>query len=788
MRNAMKKFVAVVLTFAMLLGMTTVAFATTQNHNIVGYNPEWPVSLRVHHTRAPGLDDPNVISPGFPSPLPGPSPIVPGLGAPVVGAHWFAQRLTIPAGNISDAEMSAVQNFIINGVGALPEGWYMTSAVIGPIETTSAGLAYFPAGNATTAGTIQHAVANVPTGAGFAACTNAMGHGSWFVWEELSGQANCPHTGTNRQFVNVYNNAEPPAVIGQELATSTIHNPFFVDLPTWVHRPNDNIVSPPVCTAVPPAEYPDLCDNPTCPLCSMPPGYWVQNVNVFPKPASPPPMTKEPGTAVPGVVNGRYVNVHPWTIEVGIPSAMATMVTNPDYPATSTDPQIPALNPLFHPINNPPGGPLPVSLAGSEDPDVLIGEGNLPATAGVHPNSFIVIRDILDYRTRLYDQHATLVGLDAIAHHISINITNLAGADVPLLRGDHWQLVSHEFEPGDTLPGGGVVPATVEFYPGQTPPGAHPGVQVFWIHFLAGSLELLHPHANNEDARISVDFRTVVDLEVGQLGVVENDFDLYISHTPGYRYGDNRPGGGLPGEEFYGIRARKVNQTGAYLEGAVFYLFRADQMQAPNAQGQRFPLGWDGTNRPANLTTAGSTAQGAALAAPIRTTVSGAPVDDDPISVTVPTALGGGTYTGQLGQTAGLAFFNGLPAIQEIEIDDVEGFFPNSTHADARNRVGAYYIFELYAPDGYRSIDGFRRIEIIAPPSPNSNVTVGDPNAEPPIEGVLQLVIVVTNTREFELPLTGGAGTIMFTAAGVSLMGGAGLFLFLARKKEKVQK
>jgi LPXTG-motif cell wall-anchored protein len=49
----------------------------------------------------------------------------------------------------------------------------------------------------------------------------------------------------------------------------------------------------------------------------------------------------------------------------------------------------------------------------------------------------------------------------------------------------------------------------------------------------------------------------------------------------------------------------------------------------------------------------------------------------------------------------------------------------------------------------------------------------------------LRTNLTITNTRDFVLPLTGGAGTLMFTAAGVSLMGGAGLFLFLARKKDK---
>jgi len=771
MRNAMKKFVAAVLTLSMLLGMSVTVFAATPPPpNLTGMDPTADVSLRIHHTRGHDLNgDPlnntMMISPGHTV-----NPTVP-LGRPVVGATWHAVRITVPAGNITPAQMAALENRIVNNAG---DAW--GAGLLTGFAATSEVLTQLTSGPGTDSSLLP--TPPVPPLAGIAEFSSTAiagavashgggtGQGVWFVWETLRTTGtltDCPHNGTNpvyRPRVNLGTVADPI----WEWVPSQIHDPFLVNLPTWVHR-----TSP---------DNPNM--NHATPLPGAPaPGYWVYHVNVWPKPPAPPPLNKTPGSAVPGIVDGNFITTLPWTIYAGVPSeTRRAQDPGPGY----------EVNPLFHPINNPL---LPSSLVGAGG---ATAPGNLPGD-GTTPASFVVIRDILDYRIRLqgFDELApqSAASLAAMRAAMIVDVydpttnTVLIPATGAGSIYASWQLVSHHFGPSAALPGGGTVPATHNPIPNPDgslgPAVAHPGVQVFWIHFT--NLDPLYQVAGNADARIRVRFNTVTELDVAQLGVIDNDFSFYASRNPGANFGDV---GTLPGSDLYGINVSKRTPTTQALDGAVFYLFRADQMQAPDANGNRIPIGW-GTAPfampvviPAAIVTNPNSGT-ADPAAPIRHTVSGAHIaaPGTPLTVTPP---GGFTYTTLPSQlVAGQALFLGLPPIVEMSVGGTVGLHPNSTHADALNRIGAYYIFERFAPAGYTSIQGFRRIEIIDEGG-SANVL---PNATPPVTSV---PFIVTNTREFELPLTGGAGTIMFTAAGVSLMGGAGLFLFLARKKEKVQK
>ncbi|MCL2547305.1 MAG: SpaH/EbpB family LPXTG-anchored major pilin [Oscillospiraceae bacterium] len=94
----------------------------------------------------------------------------------------------------------------------------------------------------------------------------------------------------------------------------------------------------------------------------------------------------------------------------------------------------------------------------------------------------------------------------------------------------------------------------------------------------------------------------------------------------------------------------------------------------------------------------------------------------------------------------GRAFFYGLPA-------------------------GIYYLYEYAAPDGYRRLTAPMQVEIRAD-----------------VVSPYLVEVTVTNIREGRMPLTGGTGTLIFTAVGLVLVGGALLLVVLMGKKKKKEK
>ena len=92
--------------------------------------------------------------------------------------------------------------------------------------------------------------------------------------------------------------------------------------------------------------------------------------------------------------------------------------------------------------------------------------------------------------------------------------------------------------------------------------------------------------------------------------------------------------------------------------------------------------------------------------------------------------------------------------------------------------LGTYYLKESKAPAGYNLLQ--TAVEF----------TLADENAD----GVLNNdddniynTISVQNTKGFDLPITGGMGTVVFTAVGIVLMAG-GVLLIVAMKKKSTQK
>ena len=117
--------------------------------------------------------------------------------------------------------------------------------------------------------------------------------------------------------------------------------------------------------------------------------------------------------------------------------------------------------------------------------------------------------------------------------------------------------------------------------------------------------------------------------------------------------------------------------------------------------------------------------------------------------------------------------------------DDIEDGIPVSgaipvavfaaTDANGLARIygipaGTWYLYEYAAPEGFRRIT--RAIQI----------TLGEDVADD--DYIVE--IIFPNERGFDLPMTGGAGTIMFTIGGLVLIGGAvALLMFAPKKKEK---
>lgn len=94
---------------------------------------------------------------------------------------------------------------------------------------------------------------------------------------------------------------------------------------------------------------------------------------------------------------------------------------------------------------------------------------------------------------------------------------------------------------------------------------------------------------------------------------------------------------------------------------------------------------------------------------------------------------------------------------------------------------GTYYVTETKAPDGYNK--------------PNSpvTITITDVDGEGKLDGKPTngdttydngyVTLDIVNTKGFQLPTTGGMGTLLFTAGGVAIMGAAIILFIVLRKR-----
>ena len=97
--------------------------------------------------------------------------------------------------------------------------------------------------------------------------------------------------------------------------------------------------------------------------------------------------------------------------------------------------------------------------------------------------------------------------------------------------------------------------------------------------------------------------------------------------------------------------------------------------------------------------------------------------------------------------------------------------------------LGTYYLTETRAPDGgYNKLNQAVTIEI------KDDDLDGEPTNKDSSEyGDGYVAVDVTNTKGFQLPTTGGMGTVLFTAGGIAIMGAAVLLFFVLKRKAAKQ-
>ena len=100
--------------------------------------------------------------------------------------------------------------------------------------------------------------------------------------------------------------------------------------------------------------------------------------------------------------------------------------------------------------------------------------------------------------------------------------------------------------------------------------------------------------------------------------------------------------------------------------------------------------------------------------------------------------------------------------------------------------AGTYYLKETKAPAGYNKIS--TPIEITIADSDNDGgVEVKKDELVTDDLETGRVPVTVQNSQGFELPNTGGIGTVLFTAVGVVLMGAGLVMFFLNRKRRKAE-
>ncbi len=112
------------------------------------------------------------------------------------------------------------------------------------------------------------------------------------------------------------------------------------------------------------------------------------------------------------------------------------------------------------------------------------------------------------------------------------------------------------------------------------------------------------------------------------------------------------------------------------------------------------------------------------------------------------------------------------------------------TSADVKGKLtlsgldlGTYYLTETKAPEGgYNKLNQAATIEI-----KDADLNGKPTNGTSDEYGDGYVAVDVKNTKGFQLPTTGGMGTVLFTAGGIAIMGAAVLLFFVLKRKAAKQ-
>jgi len=774
MRKAMKPFIALVLTVAMILGTGVTVFAglpsPTPAPTPFGQNPppppggnpfdfgaqrnpNQPVMLTVNHVI--GLQTPPIAGPWVSGP---PA----GTMEAVEGAYWRMARVQAPAafvpivptpnpaatpdpGNFQAGagEASRLPTAVANSIVA----GYLGAPVVGadgvtrrPVLASSGGANIsIPAtpGNwyVTSTGTTGNVA--IPGNDGIPATrptqpqqihVNAV-PGSHQMRTDTDGQAIFSETMLNEGgdaaggdhghgLWLVWEVEVCRYIAAADRGVTETHDiiqPFLVNLPTFLH-----------------GRQPDGTPNPTPPATPVPgqQGSWIYDVHVWPKQQGPPDTTKDLDniTALPNPnpATSRWE----WFIHIGLPADFAELE------------QIPPADVPY--IGTQPSGTFHLSVRDDLDYRIrleTITHFNLPANnpGGIAPTPAAGGANF----------HDTLV----LSVWVTCQVNGAIRIPVTNAGNVNWVTAVH------TIAG---PPESQTFFVYLTTAGRN-----YVANILADPA-----NAGIDTPRLTISFSTLATFvqEVDNLGSLTNNFVLRYGNRPEYDFGERNPGQ-RPGEEIHSLVIDKVNPSDVRLDGAVFFLFEYNQV----------------TNGIRNTD-----------AAPHRIAISG--------------GVAGSTLDIAPADFVRAADYNLVTAVPaRASSGQGQAVFMNL-------EPGIYYLYEAIAPHDpvtgsqYRRITGLRRVYIN---HANWNTCETDcTRAATPANGNIcghcgytlaqhldpahaascanftcrcrfYITFLFTNTRDFQLPMTGGIGTVLFTTAGVSLMGIAGLFLFLARKKDK---
>ena len=100
---------------------------------------------------------------------------------------------------------------------------------------------------------------------------------------------------------------------------------------------------------------------------------------------------------------------------------------------------------------------------------------------------------------------------------------------------------------------------------------------------------------------------------------------------------------------------------------------------------------------------------------------------------------------------------------------------------------GTWYLKEITAPDGYNLLASPVKVTIEDKDGEALDGKVSGAAANATGEAVALVTLTVENDDGFQLPVTGGMGTILFTAVGILLMGAAVILLIFAVRKNRKQ-